>query len=166
MRAEFADHPEMRTAYRTMMVWRWAQRGVLALVLATMGAVIVTQVYTLIWGLLLLAAVLFLVEKPLKTELYRISQFVIDRHYDEKTFPQQTLYQIGEYLARHYRITSLVEGITLTDNLMRKSLVVIAFLVVFLFVMSFWRGLAMLFMLFYAGNILVNSSPVYRHHMK
>lgn len=166
VRAEFADHAEMNIAYRNMMVWRWTQRGVLAAVLAIMGAVILTQVYTWIWALLLLAVVLFFVEKPLKDELYRISQFVIDRHYDEKTFPQHTLYQIGEHLARHYKITSLVEGITLTDNLMRKSLVIIAFLVVFLFVMSFLRGLAMLFLLFYAGNIFVNSSLVYRHYMK
>lgn len=166
VRAEFEQRSEILSAYRALSGWRWAQRAVLAGVLLVIGAVIVTQLYSLIWLLFPLWGLLVLVERPLKAVLYQIGQAVIDLHYDEQTFPQHTLYQIGEHLARQYQVKSLVDGITLTDTIMRRFLVIIAFFIVFMFVMSFWRGAAMLFLLYYAGNIIMNSALIYRHFIK
>lgn len=166
VRADVSGEEEVRAAYTALYKWRPLQQAVLALIMGIVLAVIVTQNYFWIWLLLPLWGAMVAVERPLKTALHRISRALVDKHYDPKTFPQHTLYQIGEFLARQYHKSSLVEGVALSDMWLRKWLVIVAFLVVFMFVMSFWRGAAMIVLLYFAGNIVINSRLIYERYLK
>lgn len=165
VREAVATTEELRGAYRRLSRRRVWQRGVYASMVTVIGAVLLTQYYYPVWLLLPLWGGLALVERPLKETVFVIGSALVDRHYDEKTFTQHTLYQIGERLGHEYRVHTLVDGIAWSDIMMRRWLIIVAFLVVFLLVMSFWRGLVMIFILYFAGNIVINAGPVYRRHM-
>ncbi|MCA9394865.1 MAG: hypothetical protein KC900_11720 [Candidatus Omnitrophica bacterium] len=166
VRAAVSGAEEMNATYRRLARWRMWHRVALAGVLSVIGAVILTQHYALALLLFPLWGGLAVVERPLKEALHTISRAVVDIHYDEASFTRYTLYQIGERLGREYGVRSLVDGIAWTDILLRRWLIIVAFLVVFLFVMSFWRGALMIFILYFAGNIVMNADPVYRRYMK
>lgn len=57
-----------------------------------------------------------------KQTVLSVSEILITRDFTQENFAYKTLYQIGEFYARRYRVRSLLNTLTSADTLMRRVL--------------------------------------------
>ena len=91
-----------------------------------------------------------------------ISSRLIARDFDETSLQKNTLYQIGEFYGRKYKIKSLVHNITSVDATIRTILFCSLFSFSFIHPVSFWRYWGIIVGTYYILNTLLNTPLFYK----
>jgi hypothetical protein len=91
-----------------------------------------------------------------------ISTRLIARDFDETSLQEKTLYQVGEFYSRKYKIKSLVHGITSADATIRTALFCSLFFLSFIHPVGFWYYWGSIIGIYCVLNTVLDIPLVYK----
>ena len=135
----------------------------LILLLAVSVYIFLTKNFIILCAVAALLFIYFKLRQGVREHVALLSLKIIAKHFNTDRLRQHTLYQIGERLADHYHVRSLVMSMTSVDAIIRR-VILYAFLFVSCVVpfdfLPFW---GMLFAVYWAAHTIVNTAVVYNH---
>lgn len=162
LRGELASNQRVKTAYK------WF--SLISVVESVIYCLLIGLLYLIVWGKTVMLGALAIVLVGIgislnfvKRELTaRICSVLFERDFIPAAFSQKTLYQIGEFYAKKYGVTPLVNAITSSDAIVRSIVLGTIIFVIFIRQMNFWLMWGAIFAAYYVTHGLISPTFVYK----
>jgi hypothetical protein len=118
-------HPDFRVLYETLMRAVTHERQLWFIFISCLLLVLVSRQYFYGGACLIFFYLGYRIHNKKKSCIEQISRQLILDDFTSETLGKKTLYQICEYYASRYHIASLVDFIGFTNDILRKTMVIV-----------------------------------------
>ena len=131
--------------------------------LAVLLYIFLTKQFLFLCGGAILAFIYLKLVQAVHKHVALLGMKVIGKHFDSGSVCYHTLYQIGERLAKHYHVRSLVMSMTSVDIIVRRIPLFVLVLVAFILPLNILPMWGSVLVAYWVACIIVNTSVVYNH---
>ena len=158
VKQQLAGNEKMRALYRRLSIITCSLNVIHIIIALYYIYIWKSEVFTHIPALLLLVGIGLILYRRKKHTVYLISSAVLAEETRHHPLGGQTLYQFGEYYGKKYGIPPIVDMITGSDGILRRTVLftIVFTTLIFPFFLS-WQSYALLVANFYLAFLISNS---------
>ncbi len=161
-KAEISEGREAGALYKKFRSVLYQERAIFFFLLGALLFIVIARQFQYSLSLVVFFVISILSQIRKKEYQLKICAFLVNRDFNEASFAQKTLYQIGEWYSRKYQVVSLVHAITSVDVVTRKAVFYTIIFATFIYPLNFWQICGSVLAAYYIFYGLVSSAFVYK----
>jgi len=149
VRRELSNNKEIESAYKRIKNIFLQEKIICILSVCILLLAVMTHQWECGLGAAILLGINGFLQAKNKKSIIKVCDSLISRDFNQQSFAQKTLYQIGEIYSRKYNIISLVDAVTSTEALTRKAVLYMFVFATFIYPLNFWQTCGSVLVVYY-----------------